>query len=545
MTLRPATVWHTVRHLRPVQLYGRVWFRAHRPAPDFRPSPPRRTADGPWAEPARRRPSLVGPAAWVLLGERRDLDTHGWDDPALDKLWRYNQHYFDDLAACGAAGRSDWHQALVARWVRENPPAGGSGWEPYPTSLRLVNWVKWALAGGPLPDAGVESLAVQARWLTRRLEVHLLGNHLFVNAKALVFAGAFFRGAEADRWLARGLGLLAREVPEQVLADGGQFERTPMYHALALDDVLDLVNVARAYPGVVPDVAVAGWSARVPDMLAWLAALTHPDGEIAFFNDAATGVAPSPGELAAYAGRLGFAPPAAQRGVQHLRPSGFARAARGPAVLVADVGSVGPAYLPAHAHAGTLSFELSLGRDRVVVNSGTSRYGAGPERARERGTAAHSTVVVDGADSSEVWGGFRVGRRARVTTAHARAEPNACVIEAAHDGYRRLTGRVTHARRWTLDDGGLTVEDRLDGRWHAAEARFHLHPGLTVAAAAADALTLHTPEGRTVQVRCDGGALAVEPSTWHAAFGTGEPTRCVVARFTTAAVRTSWRWDAA
>ena len=77
-----------------------------------------------------------------------------------------------------------------------------------------------------------------------------------------------------------------------------------------------------------------------------------------------------------------------------------------------DVAPVGPDYLPGHAHADTLSFELSLFGQRVLVNSGTSQYEAGPERSRQRGTAAHNTVIVDGHDSSEVWAGFRVARRA-------------------------------------------------------------------------------------------------------------------------------------
>ncbi|MEN9780004.1 MAG: hypothetical protein RL014_1152 [Pseudomonadota bacterium] len=91
--------------------------------------------------------------------------------------------------------------------------------------------------------------------------------------------------------------------------------------------------------------------------------------------------------------------------------SGYVRLDNGPAVALLDVAPVGPDYLPGHAHADTLSFELSVGAQRVLVNSGTSCYGSSAERLRQRGTAAHNTVVVNGQDSSEVWGGFRVARR--------------------------------------------------------------------------------------------------------------------------------------
>ena len=193
----------------------------------------------------------------------------------MPKLWRYNLHYFDDLNAQDAAGRAALHAALLAQWVRENPPARGTGWEPYPTSLRIVNWIKWALAGNELPAECLHSLAVQARHLARRLELHLLGNHLFANAKALVFAGLFFAGDEAQGWLDTGMAILAREVPEQILADGGQFERSTMYHALACEDMLDLINVMRAYGAPVP----ADWPVIAARMKDWLAAMCHPDGE--------------------------------------------------------------------------------------------------------------------------------------------------------------------------------------------------------------------------------------------------------------------------
>ncbi len=90
------------------------------------------------------------------------------------------------------------------------------GWDPYPTSLRIVNWVKWQLTGNALPDMCVQSLVVQSRWAYATYEWHLLGNHIFANAKALIFAGIFFSGEEADNWLRQGLKIVANELPEQV-----------------------------------------------------------------------------------------------------------------------------------------------------------------------------------------------------------------------------------------------------------------------------------------------------------------------------------------
>ena len=218
---------HTVRYLRPVQIYGRLWHLLFHPRPDESSAPAVRPFNQSFVSTAARRPSQLGPRRFRFLNRESEVERPGdWNDSDRTKLWLYNLHYFDDLNAQGTGQRSEWHRALINRWIAENPPRQGNGWEPYPTSLRIVNWVKWALVGNVLEVQWKHSLAVQARWLQKRLEWHLLGNHLFANAKALIFAGAFFDGQEAEAWLAKGLEILVREIPEQVLDDGGHFERS-------------------------------------------------------------------------------------------------------------------------------------------------------------------------------------------------------------------------------------------------------------------------------------------------------------------------------
>lgn len=512
---------------------------------DLRVPPPLRRQVGHWAVPAARRASVVGPAVVVLLNRRASVAEVGWDNLAFDKLWRYNLHYFDDLNSERAQERSAWHDDLLRRWLRENPPPVGTGWEPYPTSVRIVNWVKWSLAGNELPAEALHSLAVQARWLSDRLETHLLGNHLMQNGKALMFAGAFFDGPEADAWLARGRGILEREIPEQILADGGHFELSVMYHALALEDMLDVCNLATAYgilrsSGVGESIALA--QDRVSPMQFWLETMCHPDGEIGFFNDGAFGVAPRPAELYSYAERMGFS-----RELRSPRPitrhvdSGYVRVEAEDAVALLDVANVGPDYLPSHAHADTLSFELTVYGCRLFVNSGTSVYGAGVERARQRGTAAHNTAIIDGEDSSEVWGGFRVARRARPFGFAARTD-GTIEVACAHDGYRRLRRRPNHHRIWSFEGKRLTVTDTVSGEFRSAEARLHLHPSVTVSSVREGQAKLRLPGGQEVAVQVAGGLLAVVESTWHPEFGVDVPNTCLTARFYGAELRTAITW---
>jgi hypothetical protein len=517
--------WHTLRYLRPAQVYGQVRSRLPRPSPNLAAAPALRKRSGAWQPPARREPVLVGPEEFLIFGRRGRLSQQGWHGPEHERLWRYNQHYFDDLNAHGAEARVRWHEALLDDWVRRNPPGSTVGWDPYPTSIRIVNWIKWVLAGNELPGGCLHSLAVQVRWLSKRLETHLLGNHLFANAKALVFAGVFFNGDEADRWLHKGNEILAREVPEQILPDGGHIERSPMYHLIVMEDMLDLVNLHGAYGIEQPP----DWLEAVTRMFDWAQAMQHPDSRISFFNDAAFGVAAEMSELNAYARRLrvGSNSPSALQ-YRHLQSSGYARLTVPGAVLLVDMAPIGPDYLPGHAHGDTLSFELSLGNRRIVVNGGTSTYEAGPERSRQRSTAAHSALVVDHEDSSEVWSAFRVARRARVFNQRVWVDNGTVYASASHDGYKRLVGRPIHTRTWVLSGSQLQVLDEVTGRGvHRVDIIFLLAP---------DCVPEVQEEGRVeVRDRTSGSPIVtlfagIEPNVvidraaWHCRFGSSEDT---------------------
>lgn len=534
--------WHTLRHLKLLQIVARLHFRLMRPLPravkvELRPLSEK------WISPIFKSAKLQTPTTFALLNKAHDLNEIGWDSPVIDKLWRYNLHYFDDLIADHATARSDWHVDLIHRWIAENPPAKGTGWEPYPTSLRIVNWIKWALAGNTMSEHALQSLATQADWLTRRLEYHLLGNHLFANAKALLFAGLFFKGEQADRWLAIGTQILRKQLAEQILPDGGHFELSPMYHAIMLEDVLDIINVSQTYRPV--DVVAVS---PIPEpvitkMRTWLATMTHPDGKIAFFNDASFGIAPTQRELEGYAERLGFpALPSICDGLIHLPDSGYIRVQEGALVAFLDVAAIGPDYLPGHAHADTLSFELSLFGDRVLVNSGTSEYGVSPERLRQRGTGAHNTVLINGENSSEVWSGFRVARRARPLALRIRAADQTFEISCAHDGYMRLKGRVTHTRLWTFQPGRLTVLDTFTGRPNSAEMRLYVSPNISFTQLEDARFRAATGNGVAEICVAASDQPHLRAATWHPGFGLSHRTFYLSAQSSGEPIKTCIEW---
>lgn len=524
MTSKVRRFWETVRWLRFAQISGRIRAKLIAPAVSDSVDVSLRLGDADWQPPASRRPSFSWDGVPKFLNEQGILRAaEDWDRPEVPRLWRYNLHYFADLNSDGAVSRESLHRDLIQRWITENPPFQGTGWEPYPCSLRIVNWIKWSLAGNKLEFPWRESLALQAVWLTRMIEWHLLGNHLFANAKALVFVGLFFKGKAADRWLEKGLEILAREIPEQILKDGGQFELSPMYHSIATEDMLDLINAAQTWPGMITAETVERWREVVCHMLEWAAVMRHPDGKIALLNDSAFNTAPALDEIFDYAERLGIEFGRSGGSLRHLENSGYARAVVEDATLFADVGKIGPDYLPGHAHADTLGFEMSLFGERWFVDTGCSTYEVTDERLRQRGTAAHNTVIVDGKDSSEVWSSFRVARRARPHDVHIHESDDTIVISASHDGYRRLKGRVTHHRKFELKSGQLEITDSLTGTVKSAVANFLLHPevGVTVDH---DVISLRR-KNHIATLTFEGGKASIQDATWHPEFGLSLATK--------------------
>jgi uncharacterized heparinase superfamily protein len=254
-------------------------------------------------------------------------------------------------------------------------------------------------------------------------------------------------------------------------------------------------------------------------MCRWLAAMSHPDGEIAFFNDAATAVAPSPAALFAYAARLGIeVPDLPAEPLIHLAESGYVRLQREDWVAIYDAAPVGPDYLPGHAHADTLAFELSWRGIRLVCNSGTSRYAPGEVRSWERSTAAHNTVEIDGQSSSEVWHAFRVARRAYPAGLELDATPR---VSCAHDGYTRLSGRPIHRRTLELGAQHVAWTDEVTGhRSHSAVGRIPLHPDLRTEPLGERAWRLVVPNGAALRLEVlSGPPLASEAGRFSPEFG--------------------------
>ena len=461
---------------------------------------------------------IYGESSFKFLNKEFTLKvSEDWNAKNQDKLWLYNLHYFDDLNGVNSEQRAVWHSSLIQKWIKDNPPGFGNGWEPYPSSLRIVNWIKWFLLGHNARQMWLNSLAIQTRFLSKNLEYHLLGNHIFTNAKALIFSGLFFKGVEADHWYQLGVSIIDREIPEQILADGGNFELSPMYHAIFLEDLLDLVNIHQAYGRNLPD----SFESKIVQMLEWLKVMCHPDGEISFFNDSTLDVAPSFSDLLSYADRLGITFKNNQvNRLIHLEESGYIRVENENMVIIADVANIGPDYIPGHGHADALSFELSLFSERVIVNSGISTYKMGVNRYQQRGTELHSTITIDNQNSSEVWSGFRVANRAKVFDINKLKDSDSIKFSACHNGYKKLKEGIFHCRYWSMSNDSIRIVDNITGEGiHKIRSVLPLHPSVIVGSVQGGSVDLKIGKKR-VEVNFEGkGKLKIIESQYHPEFG--------------------------
>jgi uncharacterized heparinase superfamily protein len=479
-----ALLARTVRHLHVSQLAHRVRLRAQRAALArtgraqwlFEAGGPARVVGWPtrflpldarapsqWAS-----PDLIAAGRIRLLGH--DASINGWECQDTPELWRFHLHYWDWtwplVCSTDQGGARVVYARLFDSWRSSTTFGRGDAWSPYVASLRAWSWCGHfgrLVEGTVCERSFVRVLWTHARYLRAHLELDVGGNHLIKNLKALVGLGVFFG---KPRLVDDAMRRLRREVHRQILPDGGHYERAPAYHCQVLGDLIDLAELLTEIGGNPP------WlRAAIAGMRRFLGLVLLPDGTVPLFNDGY----PVPQDVLAAL----LPGPSAPEGITLLADSGIAVLRKGSLFVLADVGDPCPDELPAHAHADTLSFLLYDGGAPVVTEVGTSTYTPGVRRRTERSTAGHSTVEVDGEDSTEVWGAFRAARRARVAAVTRRADGDAVVLRAQHNGYSWRAGSPVHRRTWRLSVQRLVVRDEIKGSGrHTAVVRVVLAPGL-------------------------------------------------------------------
>ena len=538
----------TVRYLRFGQLFYRIFYR-------FKPVKISRIDELEiryinlkWLAPNYSHPATKDGRSISFNGIYREIDTN-WNSAHLPKLWLYNLHYQNDLNVKLNYKRTQLNKQLIDSWIVSNPPKFGVGWEPYCISLRVINWVKWFgnLSNHEISTNWLSSLHLQVQVLEQTIEYQVMANHLFANAKAMIFAGVYFGGTDGERWLQKGCKILDAQLHEQFLDDGGHFELSPMYQALLLWDLADLIHLSQISKQPKLAVREEELKRRLSLGLLWFGFLVHPDTKISFFNDSTFNVAPELADLTEYAKFLNLKAPLENTSVglssKLLSNSGYGIIKWSDQhKLIADVAKIGPNYQPGHGHADTLSFELSLFGQRLLVNSGISTYEVGKDRHWQRSTAAHNTVEVNEKNSSEVWSSFRVARRAMPYNVQMVESSSQIKLSASHTGYERFKKSVTHQRSWLAQYSSLVIVDNLFGNFFSAKSYWHLHPSVKLSKISSNQIIATLSEGQQVFLSFKGANIRLLDGFWYPSFGVQKENSCIVLIFNDDKVETSISW---
>ena len=455
---------NTVKYLRFIQVYYRFYyfFRAKVRSKNYKKKPPKNIHNIQWKNVVRHSNTFLSHNTFSFLNIQHDFQEKiDWNYNGYGKLWTYNLNYFDFL------NQKEFNQedgiGLINNYISSNKFLK-DGKEPYPISLRAINWVKF-LSEHKVKDEKIDQILYNDyQVLLNNLEYHLLGNHLLENAFSLFFGAYYFQDEGIYKKAKR---VLVSQLNEQILKDGGHFELSPMYHQILLNRLLDCIQLIQLNNWKNNDDIKCFLIEKASQMLSWLTSVTYKNGEIPMVNDSAVGIALSSKELFHYGSKLNIPFEEVK-----LFDSGYRKIIAKNYEFFIDVGNIGVDYQPAHAHSDTFSFELIYKGTPVIVDTGTSTYEKDDRRQLERGTSSHNTVQIESSNQSQVWGGFRVAKRARIKELSESGNK----ISATHNGYQPIG--YLHTRSFQWDEDFVEIKDKISKPTNnKAEAFFHLEAG--------------------------------------------------------------------
>ena len=461
---------------------------------------------------------------FYFLNKKIEYSNEVWSKKFEDVLWSYNCNYLDFINEQTNFDKTQYIHA----WIENTSIEDGISFDPYPTSLRIVNLIKWCLSNENYDEKILNSIYFQTIVLSQNIEWHLLANHIISNLKALIFAGYFFDNDQSKSWLIDGKKNLLEQLDEQILDDGAHCELSPMYHNIIVSDLLDLVqinNLSKTKNDQGFDIAL---NRKINSMLNWSNNMTHPDNEIAFFNDSTFSICPRFDELKEYKNCITKEQFQEEtKNISYMSDSGYISLQTDLGKMIIDVGNIGIDYNPGHAHADSLSFELSINSKRFFVNSGTSTYSRSKLRNFQRSTKAHNTIEVNHTNSSDVWDIFRVGARAKNINTKLINKDNKIIIKSSHNGYKNFIGGNIHQRIWEIEKNKLSIKDKLLGENASGMSRLYLHPDVEIKSVNEYQIKLMHSDGNPILIDIPDSKFILKDSNYYSEFGLAISNKCI------------------
>lgn len=437
-----------------------------------------------------------------------------WEYSGEGGLWLDNLHYmryWDGLSSSLTTLEEECLLSWLRSWEVHLVSASNSKalTPPYNASERAYSLGRFLLTHRDLANKELDSLiklviARDLNYVASHLEFHLGGNHLLKNLMSLAWGVCLFEGADARKWQKILDQELSKELNFQILDDGFHSELSPMYHNIALLDILDIINISG--DGLWRDRLIA----IAKKMIAASMLVTHPDGDISFFNDCFLDSCPRSVDIIRYGKMLcgdiakpDFLPNA---GFYSLQSAGIMN-------VIVKAGPLGAEEQMGHAHSDLFSFEMCINNQMLFVNSGTSTYYDQPYRDYERSSSAHNTSVIAGYVQCQHWAYFRVASRSR---------PVNVTFQLSVDRQATLSGTVeligkTPRPKFTRSfktglNGAFVITDTVTTLYSGISSQFHLHPAVRIISVDEERrrVFLEIPGGQAISFEYSIGRLTVE-----------------------------------
>jgi len=392
-----------------------------------------------------------------IFGKSINPSSLNWNSSENSKLWQYHLHYFDYLDCF------DYNQGLklIHNWIDNNPIGQGAGWEPYPISLRVVNWIKFFSRHQIEPnDQIVHNLFVQKNVLFKYRELHLCANHFFKNIVALLYLSALFQDNKLFKW---SINNLKKQIVEQQY-DGLHYEFSPTYHAIFVKDLLDIYNLLKHVVEKDSSELLKILQEEIKQSLFWVNYLAEGDKYIPI-GDVNFEGCPSKTYLNQYASELDIPSDSKIDERQY-----FPWLVNNELKIMLLNAPFNPSYNPAHSHCDKLSVLLWSNGFPILIDTGNFNYEKSKERDFSRSIEAHNTLQIDELQQAECWDVFRIGRRGKVTDTKVFPDE----IQATYR-YKKYS----HNRNISKTDEGILITDNIECRGcHRYRLFFHINPDL-------------------------------------------------------------------
>lgn len=444
---------------------------------------------------------------------------------------------------------------LAVEWNIRYGNSGGMVWQPGVAGRRIISWLSHAgmlleNADAETYDTITQSLSAQIMRLGATWRDGPDGHPRLIALIALVLADLCVAGQ--DRRLDEAARLLSAEIERQILPDGGHISRNPWVLVELMLDLLPMRQCFIARGLAVPDLLIE----ILGDVVAFLRFMRLGDGRLARFNGVSVAAPAGLATVLAYDEN-----PRDLMG--RARESGYVRLPRGGTIIIADAGRAPPMEFAAGAHAGCLSFEMSVGTRPLIVNGGAPLAADHDWHAISRSTASHSTLCLNEMSSAKMIrnrrlesliGGVPIAGPPRVKSEVSDVS-GALMWTARHDGYYDRTG-LWHHRTITVSASGASVSgnDRLSGSTGMTRLgsdlpfsiHFHLHPDVNCRLERKpDQVILTTSDNQIWCFSAEGASLNVEESMYFAdASGPRRSLQIVLRGATYGETDVRWRLDA-